>query len=187
MYMYTSRALTDQEYHDIIDCIRNGYLEHRPNEQIATILTLEANLGCRINDIVNLTTDSFICDNGIWKLDIKEQKTGKARYFIIAPPVKEFIDAWIEKRGISAHERLFTISAAAVWKAMRQVTDFLDLGQVSTHGLRKTAAGRIYKATGHDIEAVAEFLNHSNINTTRHYLKLTNPALAEAIKKSVVL
>lgn len=185
--MYTSRALTDAEYHDIIDCIRNGYLEHRPNEQIATILTLEANLGCRINDVVNLTTDSFICDNGIWKLDIKEQKTGKARYFIIAPPVKEFIDAWIEKRGISAHERLFTISAAAVWKAMRQVTDFLDLGQVSTHGLRKNAASRIYAATGHDIQAVCQFLNHSSPSVTQRYIRRSDDVLEKAITESVCL
>lgn len=182
--MYTSRALTDAEYHDIIDCIRNGYLEHRPNEQIATILTLEANLGCRINDVVNLTTDSFICDNGIWKLDIKEQKTGKSRYFIIPKPVKAFIDAWIEKRGISAHERLFSISAAAVWKAMRNVTAFLDLGKISTHSFRKKIASDIYNKT-HDIEVVREFLQHNSVTTTQRYIKRSSQQLEEAIANSV--
>lgn len=185
--MYESRALTDQEYHDIIDCIRYGYLEHKPNEQIATILTLEANLGCRINDIIGLTTDSFICDNGIWKLNIKEQKTKKPRYFIVPIPVKTFIDQWIEKRNLGAHERLFSISAAAVWKAMRQVTDFLDLGQVSTHGLRKNAAGRIYESTGHDIQAVAQFLNHSSTSITMRYLKRSDDTLEKAIENSILL
>ena len=185
--MYYSRALTDMEFKDIIDCVRNGYLEHKPNEQIATILILEANLGCRINDIISLTTDSFIKDGDIWKLNISEQKTRKARYFIVPAPLKDFIDQWIEKKGISAHERLFTVSAAAVWKVLRQVTDFLGLENISSHALRKYAATRLYEATNHDIQAVCQFLQHSSPAITARYIRRSDDVLENALQSIVAL
>lgn len=187
MGAYTTRAITDAEYHDIIDCIENGYLEHKPNPQIACIIRLEANLGCRINDIMSLTTDSFIKDGGIWKLNIMEQKTKKARYFIVPQPVKDYIDKWIEDNGISAHEPLFTIKAGAVWKALRQVRAFLDLDNIGTHSMRKYCASRLYEATGHDIQAVSQFLNHASTRTTSIYIRRSDDVLENAINRSVAL
>lgn len=184
MSQYACRTLTDQEYQDIIKYIRDGYCEHRPNPQIATILVLEANLGCRIGDILELRTDSVINDGGVWKLDIIEQKTGKSRNFIVPKPVKAFIDKWIETQAITTG-RLFTVSGQAVWKALRQVTDFLELKNVSTHSLRKYAANRIYENTGHDIEIVRSFLQHADTKTTMVYLKRSDPQLESAINNSV--
>lgn len=184
MSQYACRSLTDQEYKDIIKYIRDGYCEHRPNPQIATILVLEANLGCRIGDILNLKTDSFFNDGGIWKLDIVEQKTGKSRNFIVPKPVKAFIDKWIETQAITTG-KLFTVSGQAVWKALRQVTDFLELKDVSSHSFRKYIARKIYNDTGHDIEAVRRFLQHSDTKITQEYLGLTDAQLESAINNSV--
>ena len=186
MGRYVTRTLTDKEYHEIIKCIRDGYLDHRPNPQIATILVLEANLGCRIGDILNLRTDSFVNDGGIWKLNIREQKTGKHRYFIVPKAVKSFIDKWIETQAITTG-KLFSVTAQAVWKAMRQVTDFLEIENCSTHSLRKMAACSVYEKSGHDIEAVREYLQHSDTKITQSYIKRTDAQLERAIENSVNL
>lgn len=185
MGRYRTVALTNDQYHDIIDCIRDGYLDHRPNPQIATILVLEANLGCRIGDIISLRTDSFINDGGIWKLNIIEQKTGKSRNFIVPAPVKAFIDKWIGVNGITSGN-LFTVKAPAVWKALRQVTEYLELENISSHSFRKKIASDMFNKT-HDIEVVREFLQHSSVTITQTYIKRNSKQVEDAIMGSVDL
>lgn len=188
MGSYTTRSLSNQDYERLIKTLRIGYIyknvKHRPNDQIADILVLEANLGCRIGDIMNLTTDSIILDGGIYKLNITEQKTGKKRTFIVPKEVKAFIDHSCEARGITSG-RLFTIESHAVWKQLRAVTAYLGLKDISTHSMRKKIANDLYEATGHDIEAVAAFLQHASVNTTRTYIRRTDEQLEKAIASAV--
>lgn len=188
MGRYTCRACNETEYKKIIELLRNGYtgkdgIKHRPNNQIADILVLEANLGCRIGDIIKLKTDSFICDNGIWKLDITEEKTNKKRTFIIPKPVKEFID----KISAGKEGYIFSVKEQAVWKAIRHIRAELGLEKISTHSLRKFCATNLYERTGHDIEAVCSFLQHSSTDTTRHYIRRTDAQLEKAINNIVDL
>lgn len=189
MGRYATVSLNKQNYQEIIETVREGYTDfngvtHRPNVQLATILILEANLGCRIGDIINLTTDSIIDDGGIYKLNIIEQKTRKSRCFIVPKPVKEFIDNYIRSANIYKGP-LFDITCQAVWKHLRAVTDYLGLENVSSHSFRKYAASNLYEATGHDIEAVCEFLNHSSTAVTRHYIRRSDAQLEKAIENIV--
>ena len=191
MGSYVTSTISNEDYHKLIQAVRDGYIDshgiqRKPNPQIATILVLEGNLGCRINDIISMTTDSIIKDGEIWKLNVIEQKTKKERYFIVPKPIKDFIDNYIELMGIEAG-RLFTVSAAAVWKCLRQVTDYLGLENVSSHSLRKMCANALYDATDHDIEAVCSFLNHSSVTITRRYIKRSDKQMEEAIGKIVNL
>lgn len=188
MGRYTCRACSESEFKDIVKLLRNGYtgkdgIVHRPNNQVADIIVLEANLGCRIGDIVKLRTDSFVCDNGIWKFDIIEEKTGKKRTFIIPNPVKQFID----KISNGKKGNIFTVKEPAVWKALRYVTAELGIDKISTHSMRKYCAGNLYESTGHDIEAVCAFLNHSDTSTTRKYIRRSDAQLEKAINNIVDL
>ena len=189
MGRYETIAITRDQVKDIVTTVREGYtdydgVKHRPNRQLATILILEANLGCRIGDIMNLTTDSIINDGGIYKLNIIEQKTGKRRNFIVPKPVKAFIDSYIKESGIYRGP-LFDIKAPAVWKQLRAVTLYLGLENVSSHSFRKCIATDMYNKTGHDIEAVREFLNHSSTKITQAYIKRTDAQLENAIQGCV--
>ena len=51
-------ALDQQQYKTIISTIRSGFVwnnhSFKPNERLATILVLQANLGLRISDILQL-------------------------------------------------------------------------------------------------------------------------------------
>lgn len=189
MGRYVTNAISEQDYEKLVKTVRKGYTDnagvvHKPNNQIATILVLEANLGCRIGDIMNLTTDSFLKDGNIWKLNISEEKTGKTRYFIIPAPVKKFIDKWITDNKIEAG-KLFSIKKPAVWKQLRAVTDYLGIDNCSTHSLRKKSANEIYEKSGHDIEAVCAFLQHSDTKITRAYIRRSDSALEKAISQAV--
>lgn len=189
MGRYTTLSLERNNYIDLVQTVREGYtdydgVKHRPNTQLATILILEANLGCRIGDIMNLTTESIIDDGGIYKLNIIEQKTGKRRNFIVPKPVKAFIDSYIKESGIYRGP-LFDIKAPAVWKQLRAVTAYLGLENTSTHSLRKMAANTLFEASGHDIETVREFLNHSSTKITQTYIKRSDAQLEKAIENCV--
>lgn len=183
MGAYTTNAISDADYKRMIDTLRTGYIhngkKHRPNNQIADILVLEANLGCRLGDIVKLTKDSIIRDGDMWKLNIREEKTNKPRTFIVPDAVYKFID------GLTDNNQLFTVSKSAVWKALREVTAYLNLDKTSSHSIRKMAGNKIYEATGYDIEATARFLNHSSVNTTRRYIRRSDKQMEDAITKIV--
>lgn len=49
-----TKALTTEQYKEIIQTMREGFSGCRPNERIATALVLEGNLGLRISDILKL-------------------------------------------------------------------------------------------------------------------------------------
>jgi len=188
MGSYSTRAITQEEFSLIIKNIRNGYIDnngipHKPNDQVADILVLEANLGCRLGDIINLKHEDFICDNGTWKINIVEEKTGKRRTFIVPKAVKELID----DMNYGNNGRIFSLSKQAVWKHMRLISAYLGLQNTSTHSLRKFCADRLYENTDHDIETVCEFLQHSSISITRAYLRRTDAQLERAISNIVTL
>ena len=53
-----TKALTTEQYKEIIQAMKEGFSGCRPNERIATVLVLEGNLGLRISDILKLR----LCD-----------------------------------------------------------------------------------------------------------------------------
>lgn len=188
---YVTRILSNDEIKEIVVNIRDGYVgkdgtPHRPNPQIATILLLQANLGCRICDIVNLSLENIDFDGDAWRLNLIEQKTGKPRPFIIPAPVKELIDNYCEIHNITSG-RLFTVKEAAVWKQLRNVRDYLGLENVGTHSFRKSAGFRVYMDSGMDIALTTQFYNHSSPNVTMRYLNRSSKQMDEAISKSVCL
>lgn len=191
MGKYVTRPCTEQEIKRLVNLISIGYtdndgIRHKPNNQIATILTLQANLGCRIGDICDLTMENFIFDGDAWKLDLTEQKTGKKRFFIVPTPVKAYIDKWTKKNLIT-NGRLFSIGEYAVWKQLRPATAVLGLDDVSSHSLRKSATLRTYNASGKDIALTSQFLNHSDTKTTLLYLKRSSKQMDEVLSKTTCL
>lgn len=188
MGRFTTRALEDAEYRKIVLLMRTGYeyngVKHRPNDQIATILVLQANLGCRIGDIMALTTDSIIKDGSIHRLNITEQKTGKKRYFVVPEPIVEFIADYCRCGGIT-EGKLFDIKAPAVWKQLRAVTGYMGIENVSCHSFRKKFACELYARTGHDIMAVCQALQHSSTTTSQIYIRRTDEQMEKALNNIV--
>ena len=75
-----TKALTEEQYRDIIDTMRTGFSGCRPNNRIATALVLEANLGIRISDILNLKLKDIVKDGNRYRLDIIEIKRNPDKF-----------------------------------------------------------------------------------------------------------
>lgn len=75
-----TKALTTEQYKEIIQTMREGFCGCRPNERIATALVLEGNLGLRISDILSLRLSDIVRDGDRYRLEITEQKTKKNEF-----------------------------------------------------------------------------------------------------------
>lgn len=81
-------ALTEEQYIKIIKTIRSGFVcknghKVKPNDRIATILVLEANIGIRICDVLQLKLSSIIKDGERYRLNIVEKKSKLKRNFTV--------------------------------------------------------------------------------------------------------
>lgn len=122
-----------------------------------------------------------------YRMDIIEEKTGKARRHQVPEPVYNYIRDYCAENGINPERRIFQFTERAVQKALKAAREYLDIPQTSTHSFRKFAGQQIYKNSGHDIVAVKEFYQHASVTTTQEYLAQSSEKLAQAINKSVHL
>lgn len=189
MGAYTTRVIEEDEYRRLLDTLRNGYeyagIRHRPNEKMADILNVEANLGIRLSDVLRLTPASFGWDGESWVLDIREKKTSKKRHFVVPKPIKAYIDTLAV--GKAENERIFRVSEDAVQLAVRNAAAYLGLHNVSTHSCRKMMAMKIYLASGKDLALTCDFLQHSSPAITQRYLNRSSQVMESAIEHSMFI
>lgn len=183
-------ALTEEQYKQSIGLMRSGFvLEGRlvkPNERIAALEVVQASLGLRLGDVLQLKMSSFVKDGGRWRLAIKEQKTGKERGFTVPVEVYSFIQEYSIQRGIPRDARLFDISERQVERHLNKVFAKmgLPLRQYGSHSYRKLFATRVYLDNENDIELVRVLLQHSSINTTRRYINISEKRVEDALAKT---
>lgn len=185
-------ALTKEQYKLIINTIREGFIDNnkpfRPNNRLATILVLQANLGLRIGDILNLKLNSFVRDGSRYRLDIVEQKTSKTRTFTVPLEIYNFIKLYVLENGIKSTAKIFPISERAVQKQLKLVVEHLGLSNnISTHSFRKYYATEIYINNNYNIALVKELLQHSSVSTTQRYIGVGQQELEQAIENHICL
>lgn len=180
-------ALTEEQYKEIIDTIRTGFLSSRPNQRIATALVLEANLGLRISDILQLRLKDIVKDGERYRLDIVEQKTGKSRTFTVPVEIYQYIQQYCIDTEIKSNEAIFPISERAVQKHLKAVCDYLGYEGISTHSFRKFFATNIYRDSNYNIALVQTLLQHSSAAITQRYLGIGSAELEQAIQKNINL
>ena len=180
-------ALTKRQYEDIIRTLKEGGTNFRPNERVAAALTLEANLGVRISDILKLRLDDFKQSGERFFLDIVEQKTGKKRNFTVPAELYRYVKLYCLENGIAPGERIFPITERAVQKQLKIVCDYCEYENISTHSFRKFFASEIYKNNGYDIMLVKHLLQHSSAATTQRYIGLDKKQVEDALEKHLNL
>lgn len=187
-----TRALTEEQYRKIITTINEGFVTAagervKPNSRIATALTLEANLGLRISDILHLTINQIVKDGDRYRLDLVEQKTGKKREFTVPTEIYIYIQNYALENNINPRARLFQITERTVQRHLKIVCDYLEYEYISTHSFRKFFASSIYKDNGCDINLVRVLLQHSSVVTTQRYIGVQPQEIENALQKHINL
>lgn len=185
-------ALTTEQYKKIIKTMMSGFVDEdqnivKPNRRIATALTLEANLGLRIGDILKLRLSDIIRDGDRYRLDIIEEKSGKKREFTVPLEIYAYIQNYALENNIRTTAKLFEISERAVNKHLQKVCKYLNLDGIGSHSFRKFFATTIYNNNRHNINLVRVLLQHSSIATTQRYIGIQSEEIEEALQKHVHL
>ncbi len=106
----------------------------------------------------------------------------RGRWVPIAEPVREAIREPLAKVGSDNPDRaLFSttqvhgepMDRSAVFRVLTESCRRcgIDTTRISTHSLRKTFVGRIYKASNHDLIATQRIVGHTSPATTARYLE----------------
>ena len=184
-------ALTDQQYIDIITAIKSGFCyagrEYKPNERIATALTLEANLGTRISDILQLHFSDIVKDGERYRLNISEIKTGKERVFTVPEEIRSYINDYRMRHHMTEQQRLFDLSERQIQKHLKAACEYLGFDGVSTHSFRKYFATQIYINNGYNIELVRQLLQHSSASVTQKYIGIQQKQVENALQNHIKL
>ena len=182
-----TKALTTEQYKEIIQTLREGTISCRPNDRIATALVLEGNLGLRISDILQLRLCDIVKDGDRYRLEITEQKTGKQREFTVPLVIQQYIENYCLRNGIKRNEKIFPLTERAVQKQLSLVCDALGYEGIGTHSFRKWYATEIYKNNGYDITLVQRLLQHSSSSITQRYIGFEPQKIEEAIEGHAIL
>ena len=182
-----TKALTTEQYKEIIATMKEGFCGCRPNERIATALVLEGNLGLRISDILKLRLCDIVMDGDRYRLEIVEQKTGKRRIFTVPLVIQQYIENYCLRNNIRRDELMFPLTERAIQKQLKIVCDYLDFEGISTHSFRKWYATEIYKNNGYDIALVQRLLQHSSAATTQRYIGIEPQRIEAAIQGHATL
>ena len=183
-------ALTEEQYKNIISTMRTGFVcsdGHvvKPNKKIATALTLEANLGLRISDILQLRLSAIIRDGDRYRLNIVEQKTKKKREFTVPTDIYIYIQNYALEHNINPAAKLFDIGERAVNKHLKLVCDYLGCEGIGSHSFRKYFATSIYVNNNYDINLVRVLLQHSSTVTTQRYIGIQNKNIENALQNHI--
>ena len=186
----TTVACSHAQYEQLINLIFLGNGKNiQPNPRIATALEIQANTGLRIGDILSLRLSYIIHDGDVYRFNMREEKTGKKRNFIVPKAIYEFLKEFTEKNGIGPDDVIFPLSERAVQKHLKKVCDYLGDGyeHISTHSFRKYFGTEIYYANNCDIELVRRLYQHSSAAITARYLGITDEKIDAALNNHVRL
>ena len=180
-------ALSKEQYQNIINTMRKGSSFFKPNERIATCLVLEANLGLRISDILNLKMSDIIKDGDKYRLDITEKKTSKKRSFTVPLPIYQYIQIYCMRNNIKDNDLIFKMTERNVQHYIKKVSEYLGYQNISTHSFRKFFATEIYLNNKYNIILVQQLLQHSSPSITQRYIGITSKDIENALSNHVSL
>jgi integrase len=121
----------------------------------------------------------------------------RGRRVPLAEPVREAIQRHLARIGTDNPDRaLFSTTQAqgepmdrsAVFRVLTEACRRcgIDTTRISTHSLRKTFVGRIYKASNHDLISTQRIVGHTSPATTARYLE-TDAAQLDALMLAVAV
>ena len=185
----TTRPLDKEEYEQIIKLCRDGFTyidkntgrekKFRANPQLAFALALQATLGFRASDIVNLKVKDFNRN----KFSVKEIKTGKWQNREMNEQMYNRLLEYCLENNLSKEDYIYPHKVRNMQQQLKIITDHLEYKNIGTHSFRKLFAHTIYEASNYDIELVRHMLNHGDEKTTMRYLGVSEKKLKEVSSK----
>ncbi len=169
VFVPESRNLSKAEYKKLVKAALN-----KGKKRLAMIIQTVCATGMRISELSGVTLESVA--EGVVEIYCK----GKQRMVLLPGKLRKKLQRYIKENRIVSGVVFCTSGGKAVdrsniWKEMKLIGEEAGIyrGKVYPHNLRHLFAREFY-AAGKDIAKLADVLGHSNIETTRGYIKATS-------------
>lgn len=183
--MPTTRPLTDAEYKALLSKLR-GRMKARDR----CLVVMLRRGGFRISELLSLRLDDVVTDGKIPdEIQVAKRNTKGKQHGYGVPLHREAraaLEAWLRAEGdmgwMTAGCYLFVrlgtanapITRAQAWRIIHAAARKAGLsGCIGPHSLRKTFGESIYIRSGRDIRTTQEALRHKSLDSTLHYLPVT--------------
>lgn len=167
-FMPENREITMKEYEKLI---RTAY--KKGDERLALIIETLGSTGIRISELQHITVESL----KYGMADIHNK--GKVRRILYPSELLKLLREYVKEKGIKQGSIFITakgnpVNRSNVWRMMKDLCKVAGVNaeKVFPHNMRHLFARCFYKIKN-DIAKLADVLGHSNIDTTRIYIKST--------------
>ncbi|MEF3313312.1 tyrosine-type recombinase/integrase [Paenibacillus sp. GYB004] len=161
------------------------------NERNYIFFCLGIYSGLRVSDLLNLKVGLVRGTH----IEIREQKTGKKKRFIIHPDIRPDLDSYIS--GMKDQDFLFPsrqkkrssglpnrpLDRSSAYKMLNIAARKFGLTDIGCHTMRKTWGYHLYMADPRNLALLMKMFNHSTETTTLMYLGLTQDMMDAAITR----
>ena len=148
------------------------------------LFTMGINTALRVSDLLKLKVSDV---KGKTHLEVKEQKTGKLKRFLIKGNLQALIDDYIKHK--SDNDYLFPsrngdnkpLSRVMAYNIINSACYKAGIQEhIGTHTLRKTFSYHHYQ-TYRDVAILQNLLNHSSPSITLRYIGITQDNIEESL------
>ena len=147
------------------------------------------NTGLRISNILNLKVSDV---KGKIHIEIREEKTGKIKKFILNDVVKDEIEKFIASKKNndfifeSRRTRGVPLERTRAYCILNSAAKAAGLNiKIGTHTMRKTFGFHFYQKTK-DVALLQQLFNHSSPSVTLRYIGINQNMLDEALSDFVL-
>lgn len=168
-FMQEKRYMSKEEYRRLL-----AEAKRRGNKRLYLILETLASTGMRVSELAYVTMEAVRTGT------IEVNNKGKIRKVLITKKLQTQLTNYYRENGIEEGIIFRTrtgklIDRTNIWKEMKNLCEAagVEKSKVYPHSLRKLFARSLYKIQK-DIAIIADILGHSNIETTRRYVRETS-------------
>ena len=171
---YLDNLLTKQEYDRMVE---RTLLDEDLNAYL--IFNTLYYTGVRVSELLQMKAEHISNDS----LTVRG-KGKKYREIILSEAIIKILKEHINRNNIGPEEKIFNMTRQNVHATIKKHAGRcrIKLAHAHAHNFRHLCAFRLID-NGASIEEVADFLGHSNINTTRIYTRKTKTQLKETLNK----
>ena len=170
--------LTDDMEKDLLD---NLYSKQNPNTWMAAdIIKCLIDLGCRVNELLNLEKRFVDFDNN--QINFNDRKNDQAVAVPMTNRVRDILTNYCYE--IKDFDKLFSLNYSelnAIWQKARKDLGYADKKFYTIHLCRHTCASRLVQR-GVPILLVKDWLGHEDIENTMIYAHLAPKALHSVVE-----
>ena len=177
VYVAESEELTKEEYVKLVRAAE-------PNEKLVLLLQTLAGTGIRISELKYFTVEA------VKQEEITVKCKNKIREILLPSILREKLLNYAYLEGIDSGPIFVTaygvpLDHSDVWKRLKRLSRKAEVDEekVYPHNFRKLFARTFYQENK-DLALLADVLGHSNLNTTRIYIKSTCQEHKERIDRT---